>query len=87
MASINFTSAAKEDSRSIFADLETKAGAYTVENTSPSSADFMTISPVFPKAVHRAASWGQPFVLASFFRMSCFIATSKPTIPCLFSAF
>ena len=31
MASINFTNAAKEDSRSIFADLETKAGAYTVE--------------------------------------------------------
>jgi toxin ParE1/3/4 len=31
MASINFTNAAKEDSRAIFADLETKAGAYTVE--------------------------------------------------------
>jgi len=31
MATINFTNAAKEDSRSIFADLQTKAGAYTVE--------------------------------------------------------
>jgi len=31
MAGINFTSAAKEDSRSIFADLQTKTGTYTVE--------------------------------------------------------
>ena len=31
MASVNFTDAAKEDARSIFADLQTKAGAYTVE--------------------------------------------------------
>ena len=31
MATINFTNAAKEDSRSIFADLQTNAGAYTVE--------------------------------------------------------
>ena len=31
MASINFTNIAREDSRSIFADLQTKAGEFTVE--------------------------------------------------------
>jgi plasmid stabilization system protein ParE len=31
MASVNFTNAAKEDSRSVFIDLQAKAGTYTVE--------------------------------------------------------
>ena len=70
-----------------FADLQAKAGTYTVEKYRAAFNRLYDHSHVFPTAAHRAASWGQLFVLASFFRMLSFIATRKPTMPCLFSAF
>jgi plasmid stabilization system protein ParE len=87
MASVNFTNAAKEDSRSIFADLQAKAGTYTVEKYRAAFNRLYDHFSRFPDSGAPRRKLGQLSVLASFFRMLSFIATRKPTMPCLFSAF
>jgi hypothetical protein len=86
VARLVITATADADTAAIIDDLSDKAGANVAAMTRILMRSIGVWSD-FPKAVHRAASWGQPFVLASFFRMSYFIATSQPTMPCWFSAF
>jgi plasmid stabilization system protein ParE len=87
MATINFTNAAKEDSRSIFADLQTKAGAYTVEKYLTEFSRLYDHFSRFPDSGAPRRKLEPTVRIGVVFRMLSFTATSKPTTPCLFSAF